>query len=255
MRRPFFINANSVRDPLVAAVDHPAALHLAPAAELPLARRRKRQPSDRRAAGERHRSGPQRSAQHRSLRDLDPVDDLSEHRGPGDRRFLDRRDRRRRASGNRRRQARAGRQSEPLPEGWFGKQWACATGARRSARHAAPVHRRRHRARAGSLTRSVNAIVRTDADLFSVAGETGAGRVLGEDHPAADLHGAVDALWRHRIGERVHPRQRTRSPTANASSSSEPATRRSAVTPACARRSRKISCSPSASSPRASGWC
>jgi chlorobactene glucosyltransferase len=57
-----------------------------------------------------------------------------------------------------------------LPEGWFGKQWACTTGAK-TARgdillftdadtHHAP----------DLLTRSVNAMRRTGADAFSVAG-------------------------------------------------------------------------------------
>jgi chlorobactene glucosyltransferase len=57
-----------------------------------------------------------------------------------------------------------------LPEGWFGKQWACTTGARESRgeillfadadTHHAP----------DLVTRSVNAIRRTNADMFSVAG-------------------------------------------------------------------------------------
>src|SRR3954471_12116047 len=61
-------------------------------------------------------------------------------------------------------------QSEPLPEDWFGKQWACATGARLSRgtvlqfTDADTVHA------PDLVTRSVNAIVRTDANLFSVAG-------------------------------------------------------------------------------------
>jgi chlorobactene glucosyltransferase len=57
-----------------------------------------------------------------------------------------------------------------LPEGWFGKQWACTTGSK-AARgdillftdadtHHAP----------DLLTRSVNAMRRTGADMFSVAG-------------------------------------------------------------------------------------
>jgi chlorobactene glucosyltransferase len=60
--------------------------------------------------------------------------------------------------------------NSPLPDGWFGKQWACATGAKvaRGAilqfTDADTVHR-------GDLvTRSINAMRRTDADLFSVAG-------------------------------------------------------------------------------------
>jgi chlorobactene glucosyltransferase len=58
----------------------------------------------------------------------------------------------------------------PLPEGWFGKQWACATGANLARgtllqfTDADTIHA------PDLVTRSVNAIVRADADLFSVAG-------------------------------------------------------------------------------------
>ncbi|HWL39528.1 MAG TPA: glycosyltransferase family 2 protein [Gemmatimonadaceae bacterium] len=57
-----------------------------------------------------------------------------------------------------------------LPEGWFGKQWACATGARAASggillfTDADTFHS------PDLLTRSVNAIRRTGADMFSVAG-------------------------------------------------------------------------------------
>ncbi len=57
-----------------------------------------------------------------------------------------------------------------LPDGWFGKQWACATGARIARgdilqfTDADTVHG------ADLVTRSINAMRRTDADLFSVAG-------------------------------------------------------------------------------------
>ena len=58
-----------------------------------------------------------------------------------------------------------------LPDGWFGKQWACATGAREArgslllfvdadTRHAPDL-----------LTRAVNALRRRTADLLTVAGE------------------------------------------------------------------------------------
>ena len=60
--------------------------------------------------------------------------------------------------------------NRPLPEGWFGKQWACTTGAEAASgeillftdadTHHAP----------DLVTRSVNAINRTRADMFSVAG-------------------------------------------------------------------------------------
>ena len=58
----------------------------------------------------------------------------------------------------------------PLPEGWFGKQWACATGAK-AARgsvlqftDADTIHS------ADLVTRSTNAMRRVRAQLFSVAG-------------------------------------------------------------------------------------
>lgn len=58
----------------------------------------------------------------------------------------------------------------PLADGWFGKQWACATGAKIARGQilqftdADTVHS------PDLVTRSVNAIERTNADLFSVAG-------------------------------------------------------------------------------------
>ena len=58
----------------------------------------------------------------------------------------------------------------PLPDGWFGKQWACAMGAKLAGGNvlqftdADTVHS------PDLVTRSINAMVRTDADLFSVAG-------------------------------------------------------------------------------------
>ncbi len=60
--------------------------------------------------------------------------------------------------------------NSPLPDGWFGKQWACATGAKVARgdilqfTDADPVHGR------DLVTRSINAMRRTDADLFSIAG-------------------------------------------------------------------------------------
>src|SRR5688500_17686861 len=60
--------------------------------------------------------------------------------------------------------------NRPLPVGWFGKQWACTTGADAASgeillftdadTHHAP----------DLVTRAVNAIYRTKADMFSVAG-------------------------------------------------------------------------------------
>jgi chlorobactene glucosyltransferase len=58
----------------------------------------------------------------------------------------------------------------PLPHSWFGKQWACATGAR-LARGSVLQFTDADTIHAPDLvTRSINAMVRTDADLFSVAG-------------------------------------------------------------------------------------
>ncbi len=60
--------------------------------------------------------------------------------------------------------------NSPLPEGWFGKQWACTTGARVAKGEilqftdADTVHA------PDLVTRSVNAMQRTGADLFSIAG-------------------------------------------------------------------------------------
>jgi chlorobactene glucosyltransferase len=61
-------------------------------------------------------------------------------------------------------------QADGLPEGWFGKQWACETGARSSHGEiilftdADTVHS------SDLVTRSVNAMLRRSADLFSVLG-------------------------------------------------------------------------------------
>ncbi len=60
--------------------------------------------------------------------------------------------------------------NSPLPDGWFGKQWACATGAKVARGHilqftdADTVHGR------DLVTRSINAMRRNNADLFSIAG-------------------------------------------------------------------------------------
>jgi hypothetical protein len=58
----------------------------------------------------------------------------------------------------------------PLPEGWFGKQWACATGAH-AARGALLVFTDADTVHAPDLiTRSVHAMRARDADLFSIIG-------------------------------------------------------------------------------------
>ena len=61
-------------------------------------------------------------------------------------------------------------ENEPLPDGWFGKQWACENGARASNgsillfADADTVHSN------DLVTRSVRMMLRRSADLFSVAG-------------------------------------------------------------------------------------
>jgi chlorobactene glucosyltransferase len=58
----------------------------------------------------------------------------------------------------------------PLPDGWFGKQWACATGAKIARGQILQFTDADTLHSADLVTRSVNAIRRTHADLFSVAG-------------------------------------------------------------------------------------
>jgi hypothetical protein len=61
-------------------------------------------------------------------------------------------------------------ESPPLPPGWFGKQWACATGAA-EARGEVLLFADADTEQAPDLIpRSVNAMRALDADLFSVAG-------------------------------------------------------------------------------------
>ena len=59
----------------------------------------------------------------------------------------------------------------PLPEGWFGKQWACRTGAE-EYRGSIILFADADTAHSSDLiTRSVNAMRRREADLFTVAGK------------------------------------------------------------------------------------
>jgi chlorobactene glucosyltransferase len=57
-----------------------------------------------------------------------------------------------------------------LPEGWFGKQWACQNGARAANGEIICFADADTTQSADLITRSINAILRRDADLFSVAG-------------------------------------------------------------------------------------
>jgi len=58
----------------------------------------------------------------------------------------------------------------PLPDGWFGKQWACATGAGVATGSILCFADADTTHSADLLTRSVNAMLRRNADLFSVMG-------------------------------------------------------------------------------------
>jgi len=58
----------------------------------------------------------------------------------------------------------------PLPDGWFGKQWACATGARESSGELLLFTDADTRHSADLLPRAVNALRTRGAELLSVAG-------------------------------------------------------------------------------------
>ena len=60
--------------------------------------------------------------------------------------------------------------NEPLPEGWFGKQWACQNGARASTGEIILFADADTVQSSDLITRSVNAMMRRNADLFSIAG-------------------------------------------------------------------------------------
>lgn len=62
-------------------------------------------------------------------------------------------------------------QNPDLPEGWFGKQWACQNGAAASRGEIICFADADTTQSADLLTRSVNAIQRRGADLFSIAGK------------------------------------------------------------------------------------
>ena len=61
--------------------------------------------------------------------------------------------------------------NKPLPEGWFGKQWACETGARASRGDIILFADADTKHESDLITRSVNMMRRRKADLFSVAGK------------------------------------------------------------------------------------
>ncbi len=61
-------------------------------------------------------------------------------------------------------------ENESLPEGWFGKQWACSNGARNAHGEILLFADADTSHSPDLLTRSVNAITRRHADLFSIAG-------------------------------------------------------------------------------------
>jgi glycosyltransferase involved in cell wall biosynthesis len=61
-------------------------------------------------------------------------------------------------------------ETEGLPEGWFGKQWACETGARATSGEIILFADADTTQSSDLITRSVNAMLRRNADLFSVLG-------------------------------------------------------------------------------------
>jgi chlorobactene glucosyltransferase len=61
-------------------------------------------------------------------------------------------------------------EAPPLPDGWFGKQWACAAGARESTGDLLLFTDADTKHRADLLPRAVNAMRARGAELFSVAG-------------------------------------------------------------------------------------
>jgi hypothetical protein len=76
----FFIDALRRRDGLVAALDRAAHRHVSAAAPVALTRQRKRSPSERCPARVGDSSRAERGAQHRALREVDFVDELSQAR-------------------------------------------------------------------------------------------------------------------------------------------------------------------------------
>src|ERR1051325_7378440 len=58
----------------------------------------------------------------------------------------------------------------PLPAGWFGKHWACSTGGKVARGQILPFTGADPEHAPDLVTRSINAMQRTRADLFSVAG-------------------------------------------------------------------------------------
>ena len=61
-------------------------------------------------------------------------------------------------------------ETEGLPEGWFGKQWACETGAHATSGEIILFADADTTQSSDLITRSVNAMLRRNADLFSVLG-------------------------------------------------------------------------------------
>ena len=96
----------------------------------------------------------------------------------------------------------------PLPSDWFGKQWACATGA--AAGHGRPpaVHRRRHEARARSASAGRQRADQRSRRSPHRRGTSGDAQLLGARHSAAALRDAGHALWRNGTREPREARRR-----------------------------------------------
>ena len=126
-----------------------------------------------------------------------------------------------------------------LPAGWFGKQWACWSGAQIARGEilqftdADTVHS------PDLVTRSVNAMLTTRADLFSIAGRQELGGFWERS-----FNRRCSQCWRCGMAapspSRSHTASVTRLPPANVCSSTAEVTTHSVATAVCVRQSPRI---------------